>query len=69
MKDGKEQASGEREEGGEAKKRGEKDGGICGLHFFKEKVAQDFWSEFFASNSSFGSHWAQRKIALNKFEF
>jgi hypothetical protein len=53
----------------EEKKRGRRSGGSCGLHFFKETVAQDFWSDFFASNSFFGSHWAQRKTALNKFEF
>jgi hypothetical protein len=51
------------------KEEGEKERGSCGLHFFKATVAQDYWSDFFKSNSFFGSHWAQRKTALNKFEF
>jgi hypothetical protein len=44
----------------EAKKRAQK----C-----KGQWCKIFGLIFFASNSSFGSHWAQGKTALNKFEF
>ncbi len=56
----------------EERKKKEGEGGgewAAGLHFFKRAVIYKFsWSEFFASNSSFGSHWAQRTTALNKVE-
>jgi hypothetical protein len=53
----------------EEMKRGRRREGCCALHFFKGTVVQDFWSEFFVSNPSFGSFWVQRKTVLNKFEF
>jgi hypothetical protein len=54
--------------GREEKERVRRRGSSCGLHFFKGTVVQDFWSELFASNSSFGSHWAQRKLRIQKIQ-
>jgi hypothetical protein len=54
---------GERGSGGErererGKEEGEKKRGsfLVFFHFYKGTVMQVFWSEFFALNSSFGSH-------------
>jgi hypothetical protein len=56
---------GVREGGREERRRGGAEEAAVVLTSLKGQWCTSFWPEFFASNSSFGSHEAQMKTALN----
>jgi hypothetical protein len=58
-----------REGGRGERRRGEAEEAAVVLTSLKGQWCKSFWPEFFASNSSFRSHEAQRKTALNILNF
>jgi hypothetical protein len=62
-----EEEKGDMTEGGKRKEENERGAAVI-FNSLNEQWCKSFWPEFFASNSSFGSYWAPRNTALNKFE-